>query len=45
MKHPVKNSNPAIGSLAGGGGAAPSNSGEPAALPAGQAVGLDGVLT
>jgi hypothetical protein len=41
MKHPVKNSNPVIGSLARGGGAALANSGEPAALPAGQAVGLD----
>jgi hypothetical protein len=40
-KHPVKISNPAIRSLAVRGGAAPANSGEPAALPAGQAVGLD----
>jgi hypothetical protein len=43
--HPDKNSGRAIGSLAGEGGAAPAKSGEPATLPAGQAVGVDGMLT
>jgi hypothetical protein len=35
----------AIGSLAGEGGTAPAKSGELAALPAGQAAGLDHTLT
>jgi hypothetical protein len=43
--HPDKNSGRAIGSLVGEGGAASAKSSEPAELPAGQAVGVDGLLT
>jgi hypothetical protein len=44
-EHPEKISAFAIRPLAEWGGAAPANSGEPAVLPAGQAVGLDQGLT
>jgi hypothetical protein len=45
MKHPKKIEIHAIRPLAGEGGAAPAKSGEPAALPAGQAAELDQGLT
>jgi hypothetical protein len=44
-KHPNKIQSNAIGSLAGEGGAGAANSGEPAALSAGQAAGWDQQLT
>jgi hypothetical protein len=44
-EHPEKTSALAIRPLAGGGGAAPANFGEPAALPAGQAARLGQGLT
>jgi hypothetical protein len=44
-KTPWKDLEPCNAALGHGGGAAPANPGEPAALPAGEVVGLDHKLT